>query len=74
MWQVTAKQMIINEQLAILEHRLTSKQLPPASTLLDRILDNIDANLAQQKHTVEQNSSSSTTTLSSNSFEQKKIY
>jgi hypothetical protein len=61
---------MINEQLEILAHRLTSKQLPTAYTLLNRMLDNIDTNLAQQNHTVEQNSSSTITSSSSNSFEQ----
>jgi hypothetical protein len=35
---VTSKQ----EQVALLEHRLTSKVLPRASSLLDSIIDNLD--------------------------------
>ncbi len=33
---------MIDEQIAILEHRLTSKQVPPTSTLLDHMVDDID--------------------------------
>jgi hypothetical protein len=48
---------MIDEQVAILKHRLTSKQVPPASTLLDHMIDDIDIIIRNQQHAIEQNAS-----------------
>ncbi|CAF0889508.1 unnamed protein product [Rotaria sordida] len=56
---------MMNEQMAMLEHRLTSKQLPSASTLLDHKLDNIDTVFLKSKALMEQNK---TTNFSSHQF------
>jgi hypothetical protein len=48
---------MINEQIAILEHRFTSKQSPPASTLLNRMIDDIDIIIRKQQNTIEQDAS-----------------
>ncbi|CAF4366119.1 unnamed protein product, partial [Rotaria sordida] len=42
-------------QMAILDHRLISKQLPSASTLLDHMLDNINTIILKSRALVEQN-------------------
>jgi hypothetical protein len=48
---------MIDEQVAILEHRLTSKQVPPASTLLDHMIDDINL-IIRNQHTASNNRSS----------------
>jgi len=45
----------MDEQVAILERRLTSKELPPASTLLDRTIDSIETILANPNDVTEGN-------------------
>ena len=57
---------MIDEQVAILECRLTSKQLSPASTLLDRLIDNIDTTLVK---TNDVNDQTASTPFPSDQFE-----
>ncbi len=40
---------MIDEQVAILEHRLTSKQVRPASTLQNHMIDDIDSIIRNQQ-------------------------
>ena len=58
----------MEEDIAILEHRLTSKQLPPATTLLDQLINNIDAMIAESNDDFE-----STTSINSSSLQLKKM-
>ncbi|CAF1306853.1 unnamed protein product [Adineta steineri] len=53
--KATANQTMINEQVAILEKRLSSKQTPPPSTLLDHMIDDIDKVLSTPNDVIEQN-------------------
>ena len=47
---------MLDEQIAILKHRLTSKQmLPLANTLFDHMLNDIDQQLANQIHHIDPN-------------------
>ncbi len=48
---------MIDAQVAILEHRFTSKQLPPASTPLDHMIDDIDIIIRNQQNAIEQDAS-----------------
>jgi hypothetical protein len=48
---------MIDEQVAILEHRLMSKQVPPASSLLDHKIDDIDIIIRNQQDAIEQDAS-----------------
>ncbi|CAF4198290.1 unnamed protein product, partial [Adineta steineri] len=54
-WKTTANQTMINEQVALLKKRCSSKQVPPASILLDYMIHHIDIMLPKPKHPVEQN-------------------
>ncbi|CAF1032628.1 unnamed protein product [Didymodactylos carnosus] len=54
-WQATAKQKLMDEQVALLEHRLISKQSSPAHTLVDHMIDNIDTMLQQANDDMKQN-------------------
>ena len=50
---------MIDEEIARLEHRLQTKhQLSSAPTLLDRMLNNIDATLNKQEQSLGENASS----------------
>ncbi|CAF4173084.1 unnamed protein product [Rotaria sordida] len=49
------------QQVTILKYRFTSNQLPPAFTLLDHMIDNIDRTLAKSNNIIEQNASSIST-------------
>jgi hypothetical protein len=53
---------MVDEQVAILERRLPSKQLLPPSTLLDHMINNIDTIASKPNDVVQQ--STSTTSLS----------
>ncbi|CAF3262876.1 unnamed protein product, partial [Rotaria sp. Silwood2] len=62
----------MNEQVSILEHRLTSKQLPPASTVLDHIIDNIDTILAKSNDIIKEHTSSNSLSVQLESMNQFK--
>jgi hypothetical protein len=53
------KQTVIQEEIAILENRLHSKQLPPASSLIDHMLDDIDTRINKSDNSMEPNQSHS---------------
>ncbi|CAF1294106.1 unnamed protein product [Adineta steineri] len=53
-WQATQKQMMILEDIALLEYRLTSTQLQPASNLIENMISDIDNHLKQSYQTAEQ--------------------
>ncbi|CAF1524217.1 unnamed protein product [Adineta steineri] len=53
-WQATQKQMIVEEDIALLEYRLTSTQLQSASNLIENMINDIDARLKQSHQTAEQ--------------------
>ncbi len=49
---------MIHEQVAILKHRLTSKQVSPASTtLLNYMIDDIDIKIRNQQNAIEKDAS-----------------
>ncbi len=48
------KIVMIDEQVAILKHHFKSKQLSPASTLLDPMIDNIDTVIAKPDNLIKQ--------------------
>jgi len=52
-----ANEIMIDEQVAILEHRFMSKQVPPVSTLLDHKIDDIDIIIRNQQDAIEQDAS-----------------
>ncbi|CAF1459241.1 unnamed protein product [Adineta steineri] len=52
---------MINEQVATLEQRRSSKQFPPPSTLLDHMIDHIDEVLSTSNDAIEQNISTNIT-------------
>ncbi|CAF4171564.1 unnamed protein product, partial [Adineta steineri] len=54
-WQATEKQTMLDEQVALSEKRRSSKQVPPASVLLDYMIHHIDIMLSKPKDTIEQN-------------------
>jgi hypothetical protein len=60
-WQTTMKRMMIEEEIALLEHRLTSTQSQSTSNLLGHMLDDIDRRLTSLIETME--TSASTCTL-----------
>lgn len=51
-WLATKKQMLIEQDIALLEHRLKSTQAYSSSELIHRMLDNIDLTLQEQTVTV----------------------
>ncbi|CAF1294384.1 unnamed protein product [Adineta steineri] len=53
-WQATQKQMIIQEDIALLEYRLTSTQVQSASNLIENMINDIDNRLKQFHQTAEQ--------------------
>ncbi|CAF1349805.1 unnamed protein product [Adineta steineri] len=53
-WQATQKQMIIEEDIALLEYRLTSTQLQSAPNLIENMINDIDARFKQSHQTAEQ--------------------
>ncbi|CAF1511616.1 unnamed protein product [Adineta steineri] len=53
-WQATQKQMIIQEDIALLEYRLTSTQVQSAPNLIENMINDIDNRLKQFHQTAEQ--------------------
>ena len=55
MWESNLKQLVIDEEMAIIfkERRLVSAKLPTLSSLLDRIIDDIDLMLTKPNNTCE---------------------
>ncbi|CAF4001072.1 unnamed protein product [Adineta steineri] len=53
-WEATQKQMIIEEDIALLEYRLTSTQLQSASNLIDNMINDINSRLKGSYQTAEQ--------------------
>ena len=51
-WRTTTKQALMEEQLKILEHRLTSMSLSPTNNLFDGIIDDIDKKITQSFNTL----------------------
>ena len=46
-WQATLKQTAVEKQVAIMEHRRTARAVLPSSTLFERMLDDIDTQIAE---------------------------
>jgi hypothetical protein len=53
-WEMTKKQMLIEEDIALLEHRLTTTQSYSPSTLLDHMLNDIVDTILETLNTVDQ--------------------
>jgi hypothetical protein len=56
-WQATTKQILLEEQITIMEHRLTSVSLSSTTNLFDRMLDDIDEKLTKSVDIIDRNSS-----------------
>ena len=64
---------MIDEEIALLEHRLqTKQQLSSAPTLLDRMLNNIDATLNEQEQSLGANASNNCSSAALDKMDQLK--
>ncbi|CAF1532884.1 unnamed protein product [Adineta steineri] len=57
-WRATAKRVLMNEQIAILEHHLISKQPLSASTLIDHTINRIEPSLTKSINVMVQDDTS----------------
>ncbi|CAF1646077.1 unnamed protein product [Adineta ricciae] len=65
-WKATKDQLIIEEDIALLQHRLISTTLIPTSDLLHKIINNINTNIQKLNDSLTE---STTTYTSSNTIE-----